>query len=109
MNKATRRQFIQRTVALAGSIGCVSNGSRLLAADGHEISFDAIERFRAKIKGRLVLPGDSLYEDARRVFYWNPRTESRPAAVVQCGHEEDALRAIEFARHHELEVAVRAG
>ena len=109
MNLSTRRQFIQRTVALSGSIGWVSKRDQLLAGDGREIPSDAIERLRATVKGRLVLPGDSLYENARRVFYWNPKTESTPAAVVQCGHEEDVLRAVEFARHHELEVAVRAG
>src|SRR5262249_49511737 len=38
-----------------------------------------------------------------------PRTERKPAAIVRCGHEEDVVRAVEFARHHELEVAVRAG
>lgn len=109
MSRSTRRRFIQQTVALAGSIGCMPAGNRLLGADDREISFDAMERFRAKVKGRLVLPGDSSYESARRVFYWNPKTESKPAAVVQCEHEDDALRAIEFARHHQLEVAVRAG
>ena len=67
------------------------------------------ERLRTKLKGRLILPGDSAYEGARRVFYWNPRTERIPAAIVRCGHEEDVVRAVEFARHHELEVAVRAG
>jgi hypothetical protein len=64
---------------------------------------------RARLKGRLILPTDPSYESARRVFYWNPATERRPRAIVQCAHEEDALRAVEFARHHELEVAARAG
>lgn len=53
--------------------------------------------------------GDAAYETAKRVFYWNPRTERKPVAVVQCGNEEDAVRAVEFAREHTLEVAVRSG
>ena len=107
MNLSTRRQFIKRT--LTGGLGCVSSGIRFLAADGCEIRTEAIEGLRAQLKGRLIVQGDPVYENARRVFYWNPKTESKPVAVVQCGHEEDVLRAVEFARNHELEVAVRAG
>src|SRR5438132_2602770 len=33
----------------------------------------------------------------------------RPAAIVQCAHEEDAVRAVEFARSYRLELAVRSG
>lgn len=108
MSLPTRREFIKQTVALTGSMGCVSHYGRLFA-DGREVSPDAVERLRTKLKGRLILPGDPSFDSARRVFYWNPRLETKPAAIVQCGHEEDALRALEFARHHELEVAVRGG
>lgn len=92
---------------MAGAMGCLS--SRHLRAVEAELSPAATTRLRAKLKGRLVLPGDATYENARRVFYWNPRTERAPLAVVQCGHEEDAVRAVEFARERALEVAVRSG
>jgi FAD/FMN-containing dehydrogenase len=105
----TRRDFIERTAALTGSLGYAASCGRLCAAEQKQVGSDAFERLRSKLKGRLVLPGDSAYESARRVFYWNPRTESIPAAIVQCGHEEDVVRAVEFARHHELQIAVRAG
>lgn len=105
----TRRDFIERTAALTGSLGFAASCGSLLAADEKQVDPDAFNRLRSKLKGRLVLPGDSAYENARRVFYWNPRTQRAPAAVVQCGHEEDAARAVEFARRHELEIAVRAG
>ncbi len=109
MKLSTRRHFIKRTAALTGSLGCAESCEWLLAAGEKRIGSDALERLRTKLKGRLILPGDSAYESARRVFYWNPRTERIPAAIVRCGHEEDVVRAVEFARHHELEVAVRAG
>ncbi len=64
---------------------------------------------RAKLKGRLIVPTDPSYESARRVFYWNAITQRTPRVIVQCAHEEDALRAVEFARRHGLEVAARAG
>jgi len=40
---------------------------------------------------------------------WNPGTERRPALVARCAHADDVRHAIEFARRHELEVAVRGG
>jgi hypothetical protein len=109
MSPSTRREFIKQTAALAGSLGCAAHCHPLLATDGRNVDPDALRQLQAKVKGRLVRPGDSEFESARRVFYWNPRTESRPVAIVRCGDEEDALRAIEFARRHELEVAVRGG
>ena len=107
MNPTTRRHFIRQAAVVTGGIG---SGHRWLrAADRPDISPDALASLRAKLKGRLVIPGESYYESARRVFYWNPRTEKKPVAVVQCGHEEDAVRAVEFARTHALELSVRSG
>jgi FAD/FMN-containing dehydrogenase len=107
----TRRNFIKRTVAATGTLGfaagCRSRHRGI--TDGNDVSRGAIDRLRAKLKGRLIVPTDPAYESARRVFYWNAETERRPRMIVQCATEEDALRAVEFARRHELEVAARAG
>ena len=107
MNPYTRRHFIKRTVAAAGTLGFAAGCRRLPVSNG--LSRGALERLRARLKGRLILPGDPAYESARRVFYWNERTERTPRLIVQCAHEEDALQAVDFARRHEWEVAVRAG
>src|SRR5216110_61607 len=109
MNLYTRRNFIKRTVAASGALGFVTGCRRLQLTDGNDLSRGAIERLRAKLKGRLILPTDPSYESARRVFYWNAGTERKPRVIVQCAAEEDVLRAVEFAQRHELEVAARAG
>jgi len=109
MNLYTRRNFIQRTVAVSGALGFASGCQRLHVTDRDPLNRDAIDRLRAKIRGRLILPTDPAYENARRVFYWNPTTERRPQLLVQCAHAEDALRAVEFSRRYPLEVAARAG
>ena len=109
MNLSTRRNFIKRTVAAAGTLGFAPGCRRLQVTDRNDLSRGAIDRLRAQLKGRLILPTDPSYESARRVFYWNAATERRPRIIVQCAREEDAMRAVEFARRHELEVAARAG
>ena len=109
MTSGTRRKFIKRTVAATAVAGFLAGCRGLRETDRSRISPDVIERLRSKVKGRLIAPGDPAYESARRVFYWNQETERRPRVIVQCAHEEDALRAVEFARRHGLEVATRAG
>ena len=109
MNWYTRRNFIKRTVAASAALGFAIGCRSLQETNRNDLSHDALDRLRAKLKGRLILPTDPSYESARRVFYWNAGTERRPQVIVQCAHEEDALRAVEFARRHELEVAARAG
>src|SRR5438876_7162423 len=109
MSRYTRRNFIKRAIAATGTLGFATGCRRLQVTDRNDLTRGAIERLRAKLKGRLIVPTDPSYESARRVFYWNAATERRPLVIVQCAREEDALRAVEFARRHELEVAARAG
>src|SRR5262245_21874280 len=61
----------------------------------------------ASLRGRLVRPSDDAYEEARAV--WNGAIDRRPAVVVRCADAADAQRAIEFARTHDLPLAVRGG
>jgi len=109
MNNPDRRQFIQCGAALTAGLGSVANFPWPCAAEARRIAPEAASRLRISLKGRLVLPGDDTYETAKRVFYWNPRTQRQPVAIVQCGHADDAIRAVAFARENGLEIAVRSG
>src|SRR5437762_3177752 len=109
MSRYTRRNFLKRAVAATGTLGFATGCRRLQVTDRNDLSRGAIERLRAKLRGRLILPTDPSYESARRVFYWNAATGRRTLVIVQCMGEEDALRAVDFARRHALEVAARAG
>ncbi len=55
----------------------------------------------------MILPDDARYEKARRV--WNHAIDLRPAVIARCADAEDVVRAIEFARSHDLLIAVRSG
>jgi len=109
MSRYTRRNFIKRAVVATATLGFATGCRRLQVTERNDLSRRAIDRLRAKLKGRMILPTDPSYENARRVFYWNAATERKPRVIVQCAHEEDAVRAVEFARRHALEVAARAG
>ncbi len=65
------------------------------------------EGLRANLGGELVRPGDDGYDETRRVF--NARIDKRPAMIVRCAGAADVIHAVDFARTHDLLVAVRGG
>jgi FAD/FMN-containing dehydrogenase len=67
----------------------------------------AIESLKNKIKGQIVLPSDSNYEEVREI--WNAMIDRRPAVIVRCAEANDVPQAILFAREHGLEISVRGG
>jgi FAD/FMN-containing dehydrogenase len=67
----------------------------------------SIPQFRDSINGRVIAPGDPLYDEARSVFYgWIDR---RPAVIVRTADATDVSRGVSLARETGLELAVRSG
>jgi hypothetical protein len=66
-----------------------------------------IEGLRESLAGTVLGPGDAGYEAARRCF--NALVDRRPAAIVRCLRPADVASAFDFARTHDLDVAVRGG
>jgi FAD/FMN-containing dehydrogenase len=66
-----------------------------------------IQRFRDALRGQVLMPSDSEYDQARRV--WNAQIDKRPALIARCAGEADVVRSVQFARDHDLLVAVRGG
>src|SRR6266516_6791430 len=59
------------------------------------------------LRGELIRPSDPGYDEARAI--WNGAHDRRPALIVRCTGVADVMRAVEFARSQDLEVAVRGG
>jgi FAD/FMN-containing dehydrogenase len=66
-----------------------------------------IQEFRAGLRGTLLCPGDDGYDAARAV--WNGMIDKRPALMACCAGAADVITAVNFARSHNLLVAVRGG
>jgi FAD/FMN-containing dehydrogenase len=66
-----------------------------------------IDELRAVVQGRVIAPGDDVYDEARAVFYGG--FDRRPAAVVRVANADDVVRVVRFARNGGLELAVRSG
>lgn len=66
-----------------------------------------IEAFAAQLRGVLVSPEDPAYNQTRKVY--NGMIDKRPGLFVMCVDVADVMAAVDFAREHNLLVAVRGG
>lgn len=66
-----------------------------------------IPDLRARLRGGLLLPSDSGYDDVRAV--WNAMIDRRPAAVARCLGVADVIACVQFARENDLLLCVKGG
>src|SRR5712692_10151856 len=67
----------------------------------------SIAELSARVSGVLLGPDESGYDDARRVH--NGMIDRRPALIARCLGSADIADAVNFARTHCLDLAVRGG
>ena len=60
----------------------------------------AVEGLKASLHGPLLSPGDTSYEEVRKV--WNGMIDRRPALIARCAGVADVIAAVKFARTHEV-------
>jgi len=70
------------------------------------IDTKAVGALRARLRGRLLRPGEEGYDEARAA--WNLNARQRPAAVVVAEDSDDVLATVRFARDEGLGVGVMA-
>jgi FAD/FMN-containing dehydrogenase len=66
-----------------------------------------VDELRWSLAGPVLTPADAEYDAARRSY--NALVDRRPAVIARCLDAGDVATAFDFARTHELEVAVRGG
>lgn len=72
-----------------------------------EIVDNKVDTLREAMTGKVLVPGDGDYDEARRV--WNAAIDRRPAVIARCTSATDVSAALKFAVQHGLEIAVRGG
>lgn len=95
------------TSALARSgpipdVGAVTPDARNITLRGGEI-----RELAEQLHGQLLLAGDAGYDEARLLL--NPSFDKHPALIVQPVDVEDVRAAVNFAREHNLLLAVKCG
>jgi FAD/FMN-containing dehydrogenase len=59
------------------------------------------------MRGEVLTAGQDGYDSARRI--WNGAFDRKPALIARCSGAADVILAVNFARAHDLLVAVRGG
>jgi FAD/FMN-containing dehydrogenase len=80
---------------------------RTLSGSEKQLPQAALDALGVSLGQRLILPGDSEYDNARHV--WNGMIDRRPAGIARCRDASAVRQCLQFARTHDLVVAVRGG
>jgi hypothetical protein len=78
-----------------------------MTATSADLATEAYEQLAGALRGDLIGPADSRYDEARRVY--NGMIDKRPAAIARCRDVADVVACVRFAREHGLTIAVRGG
>ncbi|HEY7303489.1 MAG TPA: FAD-binding oxidoreductase [Bryobacteraceae bacterium] len=66
-----------------------------------------IQSLRPAYHGELFEPGDSGYDEARRI--WNASVDKHPGLIARCSGIADVIAAVNFGRANNLLTAIRGG
>ncbi len=67
----------------------------------------ALDALSARVKGPVLPPGDTGFEESRTV--WNAMIDRTPAIVLRCLGNADVIAGIHFAREHGLLLCIKGG
>jgi len=67
----------------------------------------AVATLKSQVRGEVIRAGDGAYDEARKVY--NAMIDRRPSLIVRCKDVADVIRAVTFARDHQLPLAIRGG
>ena len=74
---------------------------------GPQLETEALRELESALRGEVLRPGHPAYDPARTLF--NAMIDKHPALIARCRTVPDVQRALEFAQHHHLPIAVRGG
>ncbi|GLY66558.1 FAD-binding oxidoreductase [Amycolatopsis taiwanensis] len=71
------------------------------------MSAPTLDTLRQRVRGEVITRDDENYDEARRVY--NAMIDRHPRVVVRAVNAGDVLAAVDFAREHGFDLAVRGG
>ena len=81
--------------------------TNIAATSAPTLNEEAIEQFIQSVRGPVVRPNDDGFNLVRRV--WNGMIDRSPALIVRSAGAADVISTVNFARDHNLPLAVRGG
>lgn len=81
--------------------------SKTKDSDQRESKNKTVNDFKASFHGELVQPGDATFDESRKVY--NAMTDKQPGMIAYCSDVADVIKAVQFARDFNMEIAIRSG
>ncbi|HEV7664745.1 MAG TPA: FAD-binding oxidoreductase, partial [Chloroflexota bacterium] len=78
-----------------------------LAAGGLTLDEQSLHTLKQAVRASVLRPTEDSFDSARHI--WNGMIDRTPAAIVRCVSAADVIAAVNFAREHNLLLAVRGG
>ncbi len=78
-----------------------------MSKKANELELAVIEAFATQLRGKLIFPKDTNYEETRKVY--NGMIDKHPGIFAMCVDVADVMHAVNFGRENNLLVAVRGG
>ncbi len=72
-----------------------------------ELDKESISQFASQLRGTLVMPTDSDYNETRKVY--NGMIDKHPGMFVMCVDVADVMATVNFARENNVLLAIRGG
>src|SRR5215218_4460926 len=72
-----------------------------------DVDTSPIAALKASFSGNILAPGDTAYDEARRIH--NGLIDKRPALIARCLSTADVVDAVNLGRDEGLEISVRGG
>src|SRR4051812_47104814 len=66
-----------------------------------------IAEFRSQLRGDLIEPSDTRFEESRKVY--NAMISRKPRLIAKCADVADVMTALRFGHQHDLRVSIRGG
>ena len=72
-----------------------------------KLDLSVIDEFKKQLRGGVILPNDSIYNESRKVY--NGMIDKHPGIIAKCVDVADVVCAVNFGRNNNLLVSVRGG
>ncbi len=68
---------------------------------------ETINKFSDSLRGELINPSDSNYDESRKVY--NGMIDRHPAMIAKCADVADVISAVNFGRDNNVLISIRGG
>lgn len=68
---------------------------------------EKINEFKSNLRGKLILPDDTSYEEACKVY--NGMIKKHPAMIAYCTDVSDVITSVNFGKENKILTAIRGG